>query len=152
VPFNESWGVPDLPVVPAQRHAIQGIYHLTRALDPTRPVIANDGWEAAATDIVGIHDYDSDPKRLELRYGHGEEKGVQRLFASERPGHRALLLDGFSYAGQPILLSEFGGIAFSKDHDKTWGYSRARSEDDLALRYAALLGVVRSLSLFSGLC
>jgi hypothetical protein len=23
VPFNESWGVPDLPVVPAQRHAIQ---------------------------------------------------------------------------------------------------------------------------------
>src|SRR4029079_12842801 len=28
VPFNESWGVPDLPVVPAQRHAIQALYHL----------------------------------------------------------------------------------------------------------------------------
>src|SRR4029079_1383614 len=111
VPFNESWGVPDLPVVPAQRHAIQALYHLTRSLDPTRPVIANDGWEATTTDIIGIHDYDADPKRIELRYGAGEEKGVQRLFSSERPAHRALLLDGFAYSGQPIMLTEFGGIA-----------------------------------------
>jgi len=77
---------------------------------------------------------------------------VQRLFASERPGHRTLLLEGFAYEGQPIMLTEFGGIAYSKDHAHTWGYSRARSEQDLALRYAALLGVVRSLSLFSGYC
>ncbi|MBC8107494.1 MAG: glycoside hydrolase family 2, partial [Anaerolineae bacterium] len=40
VPFNESWGVPDLPVVPAQRHAVLGLYYLTKALDPTRPVVS----------------------------------------------------------------------------------------------------------------
>ena len=58
VPFNESWGVPDLPDSPAQRHYVQALYHLTKTLDPTRPVIGNDGWESVATDIIGIHDYD----------------------------------------------------------------------------------------------
>lgn len=46
VPINESWGVPDLPAIEAQRHYVQGLYHLTRTLDPTRPVVGNDGWRA----------------------------------------------------------------------------------------------------------
>ncbi len=58
VPFNESWGVPDLPESPAQRNFVQALFHLTKALDPSRPVIGNDGWESVATDIIGIHDYD----------------------------------------------------------------------------------------------
>ena len=64
VPINESWGVPNLPDNPRERHYVQALYHLTRTLDPTRPVIGNDGWESVATDIVGIHDYDDDPDRL----------------------------------------------------------------------------------------
>jgi hypothetical protein len=63
VPFNESWGEPDLPDSPAQRHYVQALYHLTKTLDPSRPVVGNDGWESVATDIVGIHDYD-DQRRL----------------------------------------------------------------------------------------
>ena len=43
---------------------VQALYHLTRTLDSTRPVIGNDGWESVATDIIGIHDYDDDPRRL----------------------------------------------------------------------------------------
>ena len=58
VPINESWGVPNLPDSPSERHYVQALYHLTRTLDPTRPVIGNDGWESVATDIIGIHDYD----------------------------------------------------------------------------------------------
>ena len=58
VPFNESWGVPDLPDSPTQRHYVQALYHLTKTLDPTRPVVGNDGWESVATDVIGIHDYD----------------------------------------------------------------------------------------------
>ena len=69
VPFNESWGVPDLPDSQAQRHYVQSLYHLTKAIDPSRPVIGNDGWESVATDIIGIHDYDDQPKRLGARYG-----------------------------------------------------------------------------------
>lgn len=43
VPFNESWGVPDLPKSPAQRDYVRALYHLTKALDPTRLVVDNDG-------------------------------------------------------------------------------------------------------------
>jgi beta-galactosidase/beta-glucuronidase len=153
VPFNESWGVPDLPFVAQQRHAVQAIYHLTKTLDPTRPVVGNDGWEASATDVIGIHDYDGDPARLKRRYTSADPAGLpQRILAHERPGHRVLILDGFSYGGQPIVLSEFGGIAFSKDSNGTWGYTRARTKDDLAERYAALLAAVRAVPMFAGFC
>ncbi|HEY1684897.1 MAG TPA: glycoside hydrolase family 2 TIM barrel-domain containing protein [Tepidisphaeraceae bacterium] len=153
VPFNESWGVPDLPHDPAQRNAIQGMYHLTKTLDPTRPVIGNDGWELAETDIIAIHDYEADPRRLTRRYGVTAEQGpVQHLLSNERPGNKLLMLNGFAYGGQPIMLTEFGGIAFSKDWKHTWGYSRAKDADDFASRYAHLLAVVRSLPIFSGFC
>ena len=69
VPFNESWGVPELTGVGEQRHAVQALYHLTRTLDATRPVIGNDGWESSATDIIGIHDYDANVEHLRARYG-----------------------------------------------------------------------------------
>ena len=49
--FNESWGVPALAQCQEQRELVAGAYHLTRALDPTRPVIGNDGWERVRSDI-----------------------------------------------------------------------------------------------------
>jgi beta-galactosidase/beta-glucuronidase len=64
VPFNESWGVPELASQGDQRHAVEALYHLTKTLDPTRPVIGNDGWEASATDIIGIHDYDANIEHI----------------------------------------------------------------------------------------
>jgi hypothetical protein len=150
VPFNESWGIPDLPEVQEQRSYVQALYHLTKTLDPTRPVVGNDGWESVATDIVGIHDYDDQPEQIAERY-HSEEV-AGRLFARERPGGRLLTLEGHPHMGQPIVLSEFGGIAFSEDHASTWGYSRSESSEDFAEHYRALLEVVRSLSMLSGFC
>ncbi|HZG69097.1 MAG TPA: glycoside hydrolase family 2 TIM barrel-domain containing protein, partial [Herpetosiphonaceae bacterium] len=150
VPFNESWGVPDLPQIAAQRHYVQALYHLTKTLDPSRPVIGNDGWESTATDIIGIHDYDDDPEEIAKRYRSDEVMG--RLFARERPGGRLLTLEGHPHAGQPIVLSEFGGIAFSEDHHETWGYSRSHNAEEFAEQYTALLKVVRKLPLLAGYC
>ncbi len=148
VPFNESWGAPNLPDNPAERHYIRSVYHLTKTLDPTRPVIGNDGWESVATDIIGIHDYDSDPERIARRY-HADEVRP-RLFRRERPGGRLLVLEGPPSADHPIVLSEFGGITCATDPGK-WGYSRCTSEE-LAERYATLLRTVRSLDLLAGFC
>jgi hypothetical protein len=150
VPFNESWGVPDLPDSPAQRHYVQALYHLTKTIDPTRPVIGNDGWESVATDIIGIHDYEPDPNKIARRYG--KEEALPQLFKRERPGGRLLLLDEAAHTGQPIMLTEFGGIAFSPNPDETWGYSRSDTAEDYAAQCMDLLSVVRSLDVFAGFC
>ena len=148
VPFNESWGVPDLPDSPSQRHYVQALYHLTKTLDRTRPVIGNDGWESVATDIIGIHDYDDQPERIARRYG-GDE--TAQLFKRERPAGRILMLDSKGPSDQPIMLTEFGGIAYSREPG-TWGYTRTESAQQFAEKYAALLTTVRSLTLFAGFC
>jgi beta-galactosidase/beta-glucuronidase len=150
VPFNESWGVPNLPEIPAERHFVQALYHLTKTLDPTRPVVGNDGWEAVATDIIGIHDYEDDMERLRKRYE--SEEVIPHLFRRERPGGRVLALEGYPPSGQPIMLTECGGIAFAEDGATTWGYSRAATSEELAGRYARLLKEVRNIPLLAGFC
>ena len=151
VPFNESWGVPDLPSSPTQRNFVRAMYHLTKTLDPTRPVIGNDGWEAVATDVVTIHDYDADVARLARRYA-ADSEGVGLLLRDERPGHKVLVLEEFSYQNQPVMLTEFGGIAFSRDRSNTWGYSRVHDSREFARRYYDLVSAVRSLPLLAGFC
>jgi beta-galactosidase/beta-glucuronidase len=153
VAFNESWGVPNLTLTQAHRNAVEALYHLTRTLDATRPVIGNDGWEASATDILGIHDYDCDPEKLAARYAVSDP--VRTLFDQRRPGGRILTLDGFPHRGQPIVLTEFGGIAFNKCGDPaehTWGYSRAHTEESFADLYRRLLAAVNNTFMFSGFC
>ena len=152
VPLNESWGVPDLPHSFAQRHYVQALYHLTKSLDPTRPVIGNDGWESIATDILGIHDYDSEPERIKRRYR--QEDVESRLLTHERPGGRVLVVHGdkeVDITCHPLVLSEFGGISFSTDN-QTWGYSRCRTPEELVERFSALLHAVRNLPTLAGFC
>jgi hypothetical protein len=150
VPFNESWGVPNLMSTQAHRNAVEALYHLTRTLDSTRPVIGNDGWEAAATDIIGIHDYDPDPEKIRARYSDK----TQELFDRRRPGGRILTLDGYPHRGQPIMLTEFGGIAYVKpeDRERTWGYSTADDAEAFHEHYRRLLEVVNTVVMFSGFC
>lgn len=150
VPINESWGVPDLPDSPAQRNYVQALYHLTKSLDPTRPVIGNDGWESIATDIIGIHDYDDQPERLGKRYGIDDIEA--QLFKRERPGGRLLFVGGEGAWKHPIVLTEFGGIAFGKGEREIWGYSRTDTANELLDRYRALLETVRNLPALAGFC
>ena len=150
VPINESWGVPNLPDIPRERHYVQALYHLTKTLDPTRPVIGNDGWESVATDIIGIHDYDDQPARIAKRY-HAEEI-LPRLFKRERPGGRLLVLEGHPHADLPIMLTEFGGIALARPESSIWGYSVAATPEEFARSYERMLNVVRNLGLVAGFC
>jgi beta-galactosidase/beta-glucuronidase len=154
VPFNESWGVPELPSVQAHRHAVEALYHLTKTLDPTRAVIGNDGWESSATDIIGIHDYDCNMEHMRQRYGPEVER--EELFDQRRPGGKVLTLDGYPHRGQPIMLTEFGGIAFQAHAEegvkKIWGYTAVTDAETFARLYEQLLETVIHTALFSGFC
>jgi beta-galactosidase/beta-glucuronidase len=164
VPFNESWGVPELPSIGAHRHAVQALYHLTKTLDASRPVIGNDGWESTATDIIGIHDYDADTEHLRKRYG--AEIAREELLSERRPAGRVLMLDDHQERGQPIMLTEFGGIAFQAQRDaplplalpvgqvteQVWGYSVACGAEEFGEMYARLLETIVHAAIFSGFC
>jgi beta-galactosidase/beta-glucuronidase len=153
VPFNESWGVPDLNLVPAARDAVATLYHLTRTLDPTRLVVGNDGWESSATDIIGIHDYDPDPAHMRVRYG--PEVEPQEIVDRRWAGGRILALDGYPHRGQPICLTEFGGVALREDADlpaDAWGYAMATSLEEYERLTTALIEVARTTAMFSGFC
>ncbi|WP_375503122.1 glycoside hydrolase family 2 protein [uncultured Nostoc sp.] len=154
VTFNESWGVPNLVETAAHRNYVLAMFHLTKTLDPSRPVIANDGWESTDTDILAIHDYDTHPQRLGHRYG--PEVKLSDLFDRKRPGGRILTLDNFPHQGQPVMLTEFGGIAYAPvdnpDADKAWGYERCSNISELEIKYASLLETINDIELFSGFC
>jgi len=155
VPFNESWGVPDLAEKVAHQNCVQAMYHLTKTLDPTRPCIGNDGWESTATDILGIHDYDDQPERLLTKYCT-VNRNMTEILSRYWPGGRPITVDGYTHAGQPIMLTEFGGIAFvdtaHAQKYQTWGYSVCKSAEDLRQRYDDLLAAIHRIELFAGFC
>ncbi|MEB3311890.1 MAG: glycoside hydrolase family 2 TIM barrel-domain containing protein [Snowella sp.] len=154
VPFNESWGVPNLVETPAHRNYVLAMYHLTKTLDPTRPVIGNDGWESTNTDILAIHDYERKPELLAHRYR--PDIKISDLFERRRPGGRILTLDNYPHQGQPIMLTEFGGIAYvpsdQPDAHQAWGYDNCLTVAELESKYAALIEAVNHIELFSGFC
>ncbi len=64
-----------------------------------------------------------------------------------------LIVDGKVSAGQPIVLTEFGGIALGNNlEDDTWGYSHVDTPAQFLKSYSGLLETVRTLSSLAGFC
>ncbi|MEA2523843.1 MAG: hypothetical protein QOF73_1070 [Thermomicrobiales bacterium] len=151
MPLNESWGVPNLERDPAQRAYVRGLYHLTKALDPTRPVIGNDGWEHIASDVWGIHDYATEGDALRERYGTAE--AVERTLREVQPLYRTIALPEAHRAGEPIMLTEFGGITDAQTSDEPWwGYGSAGDPETLRVKYDDLVGAVLDCPTIAGFC
>jgi len=168
VPLNESWGVQDIATVPGERSYATALAALTRALDPTRPVVSNDGWEHTDSDLWTVHDYTDAGEVLLARYGSVE--AVAALVGVPSPsspsgrvsanGRRLRVSGGGARAGElapaqrPLVLSEFGGVRFTPVPDgedgeaapagATWGYSTASDADDYARRLGDLLGAAEA--------
>ena len=151
VPVNESWGVLNLEGDPAQREYVKALAHLTRALDPTRPVISNDGWEHLASDILTIHDYSHDAERIRERYGSRD--ALARTIREVQPAHRRVSMTGVNLADEPVLLTEFGGINFATDQDRPhWGYSSAHDAGSFLAAYGELVSAVLDSTDLAGYC
>jgi beta-galactosidase/beta-glucuronidase len=144
VPMNESWGVPDLAHDPGQTEHLLSLYHLTRSLDGTRPVVSNDGWEHALTDLCTIHDY-RDADALRTSYGSREAA------IHAKPARRTVYVAGHGHRGEPILISEFGGIAFSRD-EAGWGYSMVFDAEEFLERYESLIEALLQSEPVQGFC
>jgi beta-galactosidase/beta-glucuronidase len=152
VPLNESWGVQHIAHDATVREYARSLFHLTKSLDPTRPVVSNDGWEHLDSDIWSIHDYEASGDVVAARYA--DRASVAALFDGVGPAGRRLRLSDEPDRGQPVMLTEFGGIKFAADseYDNAWGYSTASSSDDFAARLGALLDAVRASEVLAGYC
>ncbi|MEK5645706.1 glycoside hydrolase family 2 [Paenibacillus rhizosphaerae] len=146
VPLNESWGVPNIQIDKFQQHHALTMYHLTKSLDVMRPVVSNDGWEYTLTDLFNIHDYEWRREVLEERYS-SVEKTLHNM-----PAGRRLTVEGFPYAGQPILVTEFGGVGYKKSEWEGWGYSGAENDEDFAARLRAVIHPLLESSIIQGYC
>lgn len=152
VPINESWGVPRILTDQAQQAHVKALYHLTRGLDQTRPVIDNDGWEHTdTTDLFTLHDYARTGADMAAIYE------VLKTDRSHIPRNgKEALVQGADYNGTPILMTEFGGVAYkaaeSKD-EKAWGYAGIEPTAEAMLqRVDGLVKALRANPVFGGFC
>ncbi|WP_423188966.1 glycoside hydrolase family 2 protein [Alkalibacterium sp. f15] len=153
VPFNESWGINDVGRDEQQQHYSQALYHLIHALDTTRPVISNDGWEMTVTDIGAIHHYghgEMDEKEKYMRFK--KDLKTQEAILTSDSADRSIYANGFTHQGEPILLTEFGGIGYKKDDQDGWGYSSVDNDEAFVSEYARIMEAVCESEILAGYC
>ncbi|WP_284236834.1 glycoside hydrolase family 2 protein [Paenibacillus glycanilyticus] len=148
VPFNESWGIAQILTDRKQQQFTESIYHLTKSYDQMRPVVVNDGWEHTISDIITLHDYEELGSVLEARY-KDKDALLSNDFAHDK--HRYPFAKGYSYQGQPVIISEYGGIAFKSEAG--WGYgNQVKNEEEFLARYEGITQAIKNLDYVSGFC
>ncbi len=135
-PFNET---------PKEAGNIQNaVVYLTRALDPTRPVLDTSGWSHSVPDpeLLDTHDYDQNPVTL-------HERWRSRFEAASIPSRY-----GGSIQGIPFFISEYGGIGwFEKEEGNAWGYgNEPESKLEFYKRFAGLADAQMVNRNFFGFC
>ena len=125
------------------------LYYITKSFDKTRPVVSNDGWEHTVSDIITIHDYKEDADLLYHEYNDKDLKVLNNL-KSYNTIHK-LFSGNYKYHGQPIVMSEYGGIALNSD--KGWGYGRqVLGENEFIKRFESLTKAIEKTSYITGYC
>lgn len=94
---------------------LKEIYHLTRTIDPTRPVNDTSGFLHVISDIWSVHCY---------------SKNLEDMISKMRPESGGVMIHAPSvetgYCGQPYLCNEFGGFKYiapdRRNREPSWGY------------------------------
>lgn len=134
-PFNETWDG-------KQRQddvVLSTIYHATKAIDHTRPVIDTSGNFHVVTDIFDVHDYCQDPEEFRAHYAQMHEGGEAYVTFSDRQ----------KYEGQPYFVSEYGGTWWS-EKSKGWGYGHTPDNVEEVIR--RFCGLTSALLENRGIC
>lgn len=154
VPINESWGVGEIAEDAAQQAFADALARMTRALDPTRPVVSNEGWEHVDSDILGVHDYTSDVALISSRYG--DDDAIAATLDSAGPQEKKLILtakmrERFDRGEIPLMLTEFGGVSYAGRRE-SWGYTTVKNDDEFAAVLTSVFGAVKACPGVAGFC
>jgi beta-galactosidase/beta-glucuronidase len=150
IPINESNGCRLLGddqrtwVGPFAAHFATAMYHLTKTLDPTRPALSNDGWEHTRSDLCTLHDY-RDAEALARRISSLEN------LLQPPPRLPPLYAEGYGYSGEPVIVTEYGGI-FQAVAADGFDYAVANDNEDLVRQLASLTAALLASPIVSGFC
>ena len=147
VPINESWGFKQILFDKKQQDFARSLYYLTKALDNTRLISTNDGWEnLSETDIVTIHDYAFDSLEFSDKYQKDKLDNLYHIW-------KKTIAYNNKYCAQPMIFSEFGGIAMKSDtNNGNWGYNTgATNLDEFYARLENLVNGIYKCD-FQGYC
>ena len=152
VPLNESWGVPEIRTDKQQQQHALDLYNYIKRYDPTRLVISNDGWELTTTDICAIHNYrhgalDDEVTRKKFRHDLSSKEAI----LASTPADKPIYADGYRHQGEPIMLTEFGGISLVVDGEG-WGYTSVHNAQTLIEEYGRILDDIANSSVLAGYC
>lgn len=141
-PFNETWGY---IAREAKTRVIEAAYKMTKLYDRTRPCIEVSGnYHLDKKEIHDVHDYEQDPEKLREYYSHIAEGEVRDQIGRKDPHTQP-------YFGEPIYVSEYGGIRWSEGDG--WGYGNApKTLDEFVSRYIGLAEVLLQHPSIMGLC
>ena len=142
VPANESFGLQEIEASVRSRFLVR-LYQLTRELDVTRPVVSNDGWEHSLTDLCTLHDY-SRPAEVARRY-----RSLEGALDGTVSGH-APYNPGFEFRGEPLLVTEFGGLQLAGSGG--WGYGQVAGGGQLLRAYRGLIEGLMGRGPVEGFC
>lgn len=149
-PFNESWGVSQIETRKVEQNFTEAVYYLTKSLDKHRPVIVNDGWEHTVSDIITLHDYEELGRILKDRYVECKDD----IMSTEvyHSTSKSAFANGYQYKGQPVIISEYGGIAFNND-DSGWGYgNKVNTKEEFIRRFDEITTAVKEIPYVCGFC
>ena len=129
-PFNETWGYHEER---EKNQLLSSLYRLTKRLDPTRPCIDSSGNFRVISEVYDIHDYDQNPESFSARWDAFTSRAkegpipVDDAIFQEQPWgeHGKAPFFAQPYDGQPIFISEYGGIRWAEDRGEGWGYGAA---------------------------
>ena len=145
-PFNETW---DRDGHPQSDVLLDTVYDITKALDPTRPVVTSSGsFPTKRTDVHDIHDYEQDPETFKSFYAE-MDKGIARDQLWRLNRHRQVYKTEL-----PVFMSEYGGIRWVMDEENAgWGYGASvLSEDEFFARLEGLTDALLENPHFFGFC
>ncbi len=148
VPLNESWGVRNILYDKRQQDFARSLYYIVKAMDGTRLISTNDGWEQVESDICAIHDYVAYGEEFTPKYIDKD-----RLMQGSVCNSKFLYANGSVYKGQPVIITEYGGISFETSNGENWGYNGAvRDEAAFTERYGSITGAIKNIPYIQGYC
>ncbi len=151
-PFNETFDVGGERK--QDDNIIRSLYRETKMLDPTRPCIDTSGLYHVETDIFDIHEYTQDVERFEKMLGAASPEEMLKVHTELSPLKMKRQKNAYVH-GQPIFVSEYGGIKWDIDPDgiKSWGYGTApTTEEEFIERYRGLTDALLDSPLIFGFC